>query len=135
MVDVFREMFRVARQTFLAESLPVAKSEAQRAHLAMYNLREEVFRATSGRPDDLPYLPIERIATLLERAGGVVDGSEILDVDLPHALAYFPRSYVEAIPDDAVRAGLLTRWDHANALRVRFGADHSPVGIVSAHRS
>jgi len=59
MVAVFREMLRVAPRVVIAESLPIAESDAQRAHLAMYNLREEVFLATQGRRDDLHYLPTD----------------------------------------------------------------------------
>lgn len=135
MVAVFREMLRVAPRIFLGESLPVATTDAQRAHLAMYGLREEVLEATTGRRDDIRYPSLERLTHLVEQAGGRVTGTETLNIDLPHALAYFPRSLIEAIPDRSVRGELLARWDDANQQRLQYGADHPPVGIVAATRS
>jgi precorrin-6B methylase 2 len=135
MVTIFREMLRVAPRLFLAESLPIARNDAQRAHLAMYNLRQEIFEAATGRPDDLHYLPLDRLVRLVEHADGKIENSSVLEVDLPHSLAYLPRSYVEAIPDHGVRERLLRRWDEAYSLCRRYGTDHPPVGIVEAHRS
>ena len=132
--QVLGEMLRVSPRILLAESLPIARTNAQRAHLAMYNLREEVFAATAGSRDDLHYLSLDRLVALVERAGGVVERAEILDVDLPHFLAYFPRAMAEAIPDPSHREELLRRWDEADAMRARFGEDHPPVGVVAARR-
>ena len=134
LVEVLREMVRVAADVFIAESIPEARSEAQKAHLAMYDLRSEVFEAATGRPDDRHYLPLSRLRELVEAAGGRVRESKVLDVDLPHALAYFPRSYVEQIPDQARRKELLERWEDANHLVEVHGADHPPVGVVRASR-
>lgn len=134
-VRVIREMFRVAPYVFLAESLPLARNGAQRAHLAMYDLREEVFSAAGGGCDDLHYAPLDRLAALVERAGGVVERSEVLEVDLPHFLAYFPRARVEAVPAGEHREDLLRRWDEADVLRRRDGEDHPPVGVVTASRA
>ena len=134
LVDVFREMLRVAPRIFLAESLPIASSEAQRAHLAMYNLREEVFEAGTGLRDDLHYRPLSQLTALVERAGGVVLSSRTVEIDLPHALAYFPRSLVERIPESDVRDSLLRRWDEADALRARYGTEHPPVAVITAAR-
>ncbi len=134
MVEVFREMLRVAPRLFLAESLPEARNEAQRAHLAMYNLREEVFEAVLGHKDDIHYLPLERLAGLVEEAGGELVESRVTDVDLPHFLAFLPREYVERVVDDATRDDLLRRWDEANRLLERYGAEHPPVGVLLAER-
>lgn len=134
-MQVIREMLRVSPRVFLAESLPIARTSAQRAHLAMYDLREEVFAATTGSRDDLHYSPLDGLASLVERAGGVVVNTEVLDVDLPHFLAYFPRALVEGIPAGVLREDLLRRWDAANAMREKYGEDHPPVGIVTARRS
>jgi len=133
-VPVVREMLRVAGRVVLAESLPVAGSPAEQAHLTMYNLRSEVFRAADGAVDDLPYPTLRQLAELVGAAGGTVERAETLEVDLPHFLAYFPRSRVEAIPAGAARESLLRRWDEAEALRRRCGEDHPPVGIVTARR-
>jgi hypothetical protein len=134
-VAVFAEMLRVAPRLFLAESLPLARTPAQRAHLEMYGLRAELFQAISGRPDDLPYLPLERVGELAERAGRTVERSATLEVDLPHALAYFPREMIDSVPDPAVRQSLAVRWDAANAHLERYGADHPPVGVLEVRRS
>ncbi len=134
MVGVFAEMLRVAPRVFLAESLPIAGTPAQRAHLDLYGLRAEVFQASTGRRDDLPYLPLERLGALVEQAGGVVSRSASLEVDLPHALAYFRRALIEELPDGPARTSLLHRWDSANVARERFGTDHPPVGLLEARR-
>jgi ubiquinone/menaquinone biosynthesis C-methylase UbiE len=134
-VRVFAEMLRVARKVFLAESLPLARNEAQQAHLAMYNLREEVFEAVTGRRDDLRYFHMDQLKRFVERAGGVIESTRTLDVDLPHALAYLPRSYVEKVADSRTREDLLHRWDEARSLGERYGTDHPPVGVLIATRS
>jgi SAM-dependent methyltransferase len=133
-VRVIREMLRTAETLFLAESLPIARTEAQRSHLAMYDLREEFFLATTGRRDDRHYRSLGSLVALVEAAGGEVHESAALDVDLPHALAYFPRESVERVTDRTTRDELLHRWDEANRLRERFGEDHPPVGVVRATR-
>lgn len=133
-VNILREMFRVARRLMIVESLPTARTEAQRAHLAMYDLRNDVFLAATGHRDDLPYRPLDRLAGLVEAAGGDVEATTTLDVDLPHRLAYFPRSLVESLPDGAQRSSLLGRWDEADAMLRRSGEDHPPVGTVVAAR-
>jgi Methyltransferase domain len=133
-VRVLREMLRVSPRVFLAESLPIARTSAERAHLAMYNLREEVLSATTGFRDDLPYLPLDQLVSLAETAGGVVEETEMLDINLPHFLAYFPRTLVEAIPTGNRREDLLRLWDGADRMRLQYGEDHPPVGTVTARR-
>ncbi len=133
-VGVLREMLRVAPRIAIAETLPIARTEAQRAHLAMYDLREEVLRASTGRPEDLPYRPLARLVSLVEEAGGAVDETHTIAVDLPHALAYFPRALVESISSGHRRDILLTRWDEANEGRLQRGEDHPPVGMIVATR-
>jgi len=135
LVEVLREMLRVSRRVFLAESLPIARTDGQRAHLAMYDLREDVFSALSGSRDDLRYAPLDQLVSWVEAAGGIVERAETLEVDLPHFLAYFPRAMVEAIPEADPREDLLRRWDVAEELRKRFGEDHPPVGIITANRA
>ena len=133
-VEVVREMLRVAPRVLIAESLPLGENDAQRAHLAMYALREEVFLATGGRRDDLHYFSLERLVHLVERAGGRVRSSTMMKVDLPHALAYFPRELVESIPDRSSRDDILARWNVAYSDLRRVGEDHPPVGLVAADR-
>lgn len=133
-VRIIREMLRAAPRIFLAESLPVARTAAQRSHLGLYDLREQVFRAGSGVADDSRYPTLERVTSLVEQAGGIVDAREIVEIDLPHFLAYFPRSLVERVPAAETRDRLLQRWDEAEAIWRQKGEDHPPVGIVVAHR-
>lgn len=135
MVAVFREMLRVAPEIFLAESLPVARNDAQRAHLAMYDLRADVFEANTGRRDDLRYLPLNELVARVEQAGGRAVEHGVLEVDLPHALAFFPREMVERLPAGAAREARLQRWDDARAQLDRFGEDHPPVGTIVAVRA
>ena len=131
---VLREMLRVAPRIVIAESLPEGRTEAQRAHLTMYALREEALRASTGRPDDLPYRPLDRLDSLVKEAGAVVEEASTIDVDLPHALAFFPRALIDSIPSGVLREDLLRRWDEANARCIRWGEDHPPVGLIVATR-
>ncbi len=133
-IRIVREMLRVAPRVFLAESLPLARTKAQGAHLAMYDLREDVFLATSGAKDDLRYPTLDHLVSVAERAGGTVETTGTLEIDLPHFLAYFPRALVEEISSKEVREPLLKRWDEADSMRQRYGEDHTPLGIVVAGR-
>lgn len=129
------EVLRAAPRVFLAESLPIARTNAQSAHLAMYNLREDVFLAASGTKDDLRYAPLDRLVSLAEEAGGIVETAETLEVNFPHFLAHFPRTLIEAIGSRDLRERLVQRWDDADAMLRRYGEDHPPVGVVVARRT
>ncbi len=131
-VRVLSEMFRVAQRIFIAESLPVARTKAQAAHLEMYNLREEIFEAILGSKDDIHYLELDALKRLVVQAGGKVKSSEIIDIDLPHYLAFIPRAYVEKIRNPSKRADILSRWDNANDKITKYGDEHPPVGAISA---
>ena len=96
MVKVISEMLRVSERVFIAESLPVANNERQRAHLELFNLREEIFEALFDEKDDLHYPTIEKLKALVERAGGRIIRSGTFEPELPHYLAYIPREYVES---------------------------------------
>ncbi|CAI1492099.1 Methyltransferase [Thermococcus nautili] len=133
MVKVISEMLRVSERVFIAESLPVANNERQRAHLELYNLREEIFEALFGEKDDLHYPTLEKLIELVERAGGRVIKSGTFEPELPHYLAYIPREYVERVEDDEKRAELLRRWGRAYE-NWKAGAEHPPVGWLIAKR-
>ena len=133
MVKVISEMLRVSERVFIAESLPVANTERQRAHLELYNLREEIFEALFGEKDDLHYPTLERLKELVERAGGRVAKSGTFEPKLPHYLAYIPREYVERIEDEEKRAELLRRWEEAHE-KWKAGAEHPPAGWLIAKR-
>ncbi|WP_232461767.1 hypothetical protein [Thermococcus pacificus] len=131
MIKVISEMLRVADRVFIAESLPVANNERQRAHLELYNLREEIFEALFGEKDDLHYPTMEELKELVEKAGGEIIESGTFEPGLPHYLAYIPREYVEGIKDEKKRVDLLKRWDAAYE-KWKSGAEHLPVGYMLA---
>ncbi len=95
MLGVLSEMMRVASRIFLTESLPIARTRSQAAHLEMYNLREEIFEAVLGSKDDIHYIDLDTLKSVVEEAGGGITRSEVLEVNLPHYLAVIPRDYVE----------------------------------------
>jgi len=134
-VRVLEEMLRVGARVIVAESLPVARSNAQEAHLAMYNLREEIFEAVLGRKDDIHYPPLERLKGFVVEAGGTVGSEETIEIGLPHYLSFIPRDYVERIRDPARRDDLLFRWDAAKEGLDRQGAEHPPVAVITAERA
>lgn len=133
-VAVLRDMLRVAPRLFVAESLPSVRTGAQRAHLAMCNLREEIFEAVLGRKDDIHYLPLEKLASLAEKAGGNVVATEEIEVDQPHFLAFIPREYLGQIKDVERRQDLLRRWEVAYGVLRERGEEHPPVGILHINK-
>jgi ubiquinone/menaquinone biosynthesis C-methylase UbiE len=70
-VKAIKEMLRVSRERiFLAESSPIARNMAQKAHLAMYNLRRPVFLALGREVEgDMPYFPPEELEKIVKEAG------------------------------------------------------------------
>ncbi|MFQ5950616.1 MAG: class I SAM-dependent methyltransferase [Candidatus Geothermarchaeales archaeon] len=131
---ILKEMLRVSPRIFVAESLPIAKTKAQAAHLEMYNLREQIFEALTGTKDDIHYFPLGKLIELVEGASGEVVESRTLDVGLPHHLAFIPREYVEKIEEEQDRVVLLKRWQSAREKLMKYGEGHPPVGMVSAKR-
>ncbi len=132
--QILKEMLRLSPRIFIAESLPIAKTKAQKAHLEMYNLREEIFQARTGEKDDIHYLPLEKLTKLVESAGGEVTDSMIMEIDQPHFLACVPRVIVGKIEDEKIRENLLQRWNAAYEKLQQHGEEHLPVGIVKARR-
>jgi hypothetical protein len=125
-------MFRISSYVAIAESLPIAHSKAQKAHLEMYNLREEVFEAVNGKKDDLKYRPLEHLVELVKSVGGEDIKSEILEVDMPHYLALIPKELVLKIKDQQKRNELISRWEGAYEKIEKYGEGHPPIGIVKA---
>ncbi|MHA1801867.1 MAG: class I SAM-dependent methyltransferase [Candidatus Heimdallarchaeaceae archaeon] len=132
LITILKEMLRVSSRIVIAESLPIAKTEAQKAHIEMYNLREEIFEAISGRKDDRHYRPLSGLVELVKLAGGKNIKSEVVDLDMPHYLATLPRQYLEQIPDKTKRAELLERWLISHQKIDKHGEEHPTVGIVQA---
>ncbi|MBU7044566.1 MAG: class I SAM-dependent methyltransferase [Theionarchaea archaeon] len=132
MIGVFAEMLRVSPTVCVAETLPCAHTSAQRAHLDMYNLREELFQALSGRKDDVHYLPLDTLCTLMEKAGGTILSAEHHEMRFPHFLAYFPKEEILRITSRKKRRELLKEWKFAHENLLQYGEEHPPVGIVTA---
>lgn len=129
---ILQEMLRVSSRIAIAESLPIAKTKAQEAHLEMYNLREEIFEAVARRKDDRHYCTLSHLVEIIELAGGENIKSEVIDIDMPHCLATLPREYLEKIPEKTKKIELTERWDVAYQKIMKHGEEHPPVGIVQA---
>ena len=127
---IIKEMLRVSSQIFIAESLPIAKTKAQEAHLEMYNLREEIFEALEGRKDGTHYIPLKKIEDLVRKSGGTILESKTIDTGLPDHLAFLPKNFIEKIKDQEKREDLLNRWKVAYSKLKRYGKEHLPVGII-----
>ena len=135
-VATVNEMLRVTKERiFLAENSPIARNSAQQAHLTMYNLRRQIFLAL-GHADwgDMPYFPSEGIKNIVEEAGATKTEVKLIDVDMPHHLAYFPPEYIEKIKDEKAREDL-KKWKKALQMLEKYGEEHPPVVIVNAGKS
>ncbi|MGQ4894757.1 MAG: class I SAM-dependent methyltransferase [Candidatus Njordarchaeia archaeon] len=131
---ILKEMFRVTPRIFIAETLPIAKTKGQEAHLEMYNLREEIFEALSGRKDDIHYFPFDKLIEFVKSAGGEIINTKVIDVELPHHLAFIPKEYIEKIKDVMKKRTLMNRWKIAYEKLKKYGEEHPPVGIVLARK-
>lgn len=133
-VEAVKEMLRVAKERiFLAESSPIAKTEAQKAHLRMYDLRRPIFLAL-GRENfgDLHYFPPEDLKGIIEEAGAVKVNVKLVDVNMPHYLAYLPVKFIEKIRDKKTREDLKERWTEALEVLEKHGEEHPPVVVANA---
>ena len=131
-VQAIREMLRVARdRVFIAESSPIARTKAQEAHLAMYNLRRPTFVAL-GHPEhgDVHYLLPEELKTIAVEAGASKVDMRLIEVDMPHHLAYLPLDAITEIKDRAVRDDLERRWHEALRMLDEYGEEHPPVILM-----
>lgn len=131
-VNIFREMFRVSSHVFIAAYLPIAKTKAQKACMEMYNLREEIFEALSGKKDDIHYFPLKNLVAFVDRAGGTVTETKTVDIDLPHCFGFMPREIVERIKDVEKKDNLLEKWERACEKIKKYGEGRPPVGVVKA---
>jgi hypothetical protein len=132
MVKVFKEMMRISPAMCVAETVPLAYTKAQKAHLEMYNLREELFEALSGRKDDIHYLPSDILVELIEEAGGTLTSVKSIDARLPLFLAFFPKDMILKIRDRKKQTMLLEKWEIAYENLQRYGEEHPPVVIIQA---
>jgi len=102
----------------------------------MYNLRRQIFLAL-GHADwgDMLYFPSEGIKNIVEEAGATKTEVKLIDVDMPHHLAYFPPEYIEKIKDEKAREDLKKKWKKALQMLEKYGEEHPPVVIVNAWKS
>lgn len=113
-LKIFREMLRVTvNEIFIATSLPIAKNKAQMAHLEMFKLRCEVFEKAYGEKMEIDYLPKKDVGEIVEKAKGNIVESKVIETNLPHHLAYFPKKIIGKIKDEEGRKKLGRRWERA----------------------
>lgn len=129
-IQIFKEMRRVAKRVFVCHSLPEAKNAAQKAYLQMYNLHEPILEAISGEKDDLHYFSQNKLISLVEAAEGTVVKKGVYEPRLPHFLAYIPKDLVRKIKDERQRAELSKRWDKAFSQLKKHGTEHPPVSWI-----
>jgi len=136
-VKAVKEMFRVTKtRIFIAESSPIVRNQAQEAHLAMYNLRRPTFLALDhGDWGDIPYFTPEEMKKIVEEAGAARIDMNLVDVDMPHHLAYFPLETIEKIQDEGLRYSLKEKWMKALDMLERYGEEHPPVVMVNAWKT
>lgn len=133
-VKTVREMLRVSKErVFLAESAPLARNMAQKAHLAIYNLRRQVFLVL-GHEDwgGIPYFQQKELERIVKEAGAMKTNVKLIDVDMPHHLAYFPAKIIEKIQDEKLRDNLKQKWKKALKMLERYGEEQPPVITVNA---
>lgn len=136
-VKAVKEMLRVSKgRIFLAESSPIARNMAQKAHLSMYNLRNPAFLAvgwtTAG---DIPYFSQEELKEIVKEAGAARIHVQLVDVNMPHHLAWFPPEIIQKIKDKKTREDLEQKWNKAKRMLDEHGEEHPPVITINAWRA
>lgn len=133
-VKAVKEMLRVSKERiFLAESSPIARNMAQKAHLTMYNLRRPVFVALGvAAVGDIPYFSQEELEKIVEEAGAVRIETQLVNVNMPHHLAWFPLEMIEKIKDRKIREDLKQKWKKAKKMLDKYGEEHPPVIVINA---
>ncbi|NIO37311.1 methyltransferase domain-containing protein, partial [Candidatus Bathyarchaeota archaeon] len=107
-VEAIGEMLRVSKERiFIAESSPIARNMAQKAHLVMYNLRRSVFLAMNrSEAGDIPYFSRNDLVKIVKEAGAIKIDTKLIEVNMPHHLAWFPPEMLDRIRDKAKRENL-----------------------------
>nr|ADQ54407.1 putative menaquione biosynthesis methyltransferase [uncultured marine crenarchaeote E37-7F] len=133
-VKAVKEMLRVTKnRIFIVESSPFVKTKAQKAHIAMYNLRHPTFTALGrGHLGDLHYFTPEELQNIVLEAGASKVGLQIVDVDMPHHLAYFPFDEIKQIKNHIIREDLERKWRAALEMLDTYGEEHPPVIVITA---
>jgi ubiquinone/menaquinone biosynthesis C-methylase UbiE len=135
-VEAIREMLRVSKERiFIAESSPIARNRAQQAHLTMYNLRRPLFLAM-GRPQagDIPYFSQKELEGIVKEAGATEIHARLIEVNMPHHLAWFPPEMLDRIKDEVRQGNLRREYGKANAMLDKYGEEHTPVIAVNARK-
>lgn len=133
-VEAIREMLRVSKERiFIAESSPIARNMAQKAHLVMYNLRRTVFLAMA-RPEagDIPYFSQNDLVEIVKEAGSMKVDAKLVEVNMPHHLAWFPPEIFDKIKDKAKRENLRRKYVKAEKMLDKYGEEHPPVIVINA---
>lgn len=131
-----KEMLRVTeKEFFIVESSPIAKNKAQEAHLAMYNLRNPTFKAL-GHPEygDIPYFMPEELAEIVREGGASNVDMKLIDVNMPHHLAYFPLDEIKKIRDRTVQEDLEKKWIEALEMLDKYGEEHPPAIVITCSK-
>jgi len=133
-VEAVREMLRVSKERiFLAESSPIARNMAQKAHIAMYNLRRDVFLAMDrSEAGDIPYFSQKELVKIVKEAGATKIDAKLVEVNMPHHLAWFPPEIFEKIKDKGERESLRRRYMAGERMLNKYGEEHPPVIVINA---
>jgi len=133
-VEAVREMLRVSKERiFLAESSPIARNMAQKAHIAMYNLRRAVFLAIDRpKAGDIPYFSQKELVEIVKEAGATKIDAKLVEVNMPHHLAWFPPEIFEKIKDKGERESLRRRHMAGERMLNKYGEEHPPVIVINA---
>ena len=133
-VEAIGEMLRVSKERiFIAESSPIARNMAQKAHLTMYNLRRTVFLAMD-RPEagDIPYFSQNDLVKIVKEAGAMKIDAKLVEVNMPHHLAWFPPEIFDKIKDKAKRENLRRKYVKGEKMLHKYGEEHPPVIVINA---
>jgi len=133
-VEAIGEMLRVSKERiFISESSPIARNMAQKAHLVMYNLRRTVFLAT-GHPEagDIPYFSQNDLVKIVKEAGAMKIDAKLIEVNMPHHLAWFPPEIFDKIEDKTKRQNLRREYVKGEKMLDKYGEEHPPVITINA---
>ena len=133
-VEAIAEMLRVSKEKiFIAESSPIARNMAQKAHLKMYNLRRRVFLAMN-RPQagDIPYFSQNDLVNMIKEAGASKIDTKLIEINMPHHLAWFPPELLDNIENKAKRENLRREYVKGEKMLDKYGEEHPPVIVINA---
>lgn len=106
---------------------------AQKAHLTMYNLRRPMFVALGlAAEGDIPYFSQKELEKIVREAGAAKIDMHLVEVNMPHHLAWFPFEMIEKIKDKMIRENLKRKWRKAVKMLEKYGEEHPPVIVVNA---